>query len=981
MSVFVHGQLMDQIKRDLVIVKECIQLNVSTGHTDANKDAENFYCGLLNTAFGWRLKNLNSLKMDFPAIDLGDTDSKVCIQVTSTEGREKVRNTLKKFFDHKLHTGEGYERLIVLIIGDKPAYRDDFAMEDGFDFEPNRDIWDTAKLIQEIEAQGLEAAKAVAEYLGEQLNIPRAKNPGLRLPFSAMDRNAFVGRENELAELARKLKDSANTPIVVSGLGGMGKTELVARFCADYRGGNVYFVRFRGDFTQTVAVGVASGLAGYKDRKPDLERDYAEAMAQLQNCAPGDILVIDNADEPEGNFGKLQRDSAWQDLRQLNLRLILTTRCEVSGAIRVGNMANKTLYRIFENQGLTLDAARMDALIEAVNGHTMTVDLMARTLKRTRTLTVDRLLAALRKGDLPRQRVRPVDMDRNGAVEQKMIYDHLRKLFNVAEISPEARDVLRNTVLLPEGGMDIEILEAVLDEEKMELLEQQIDHGWLSFDQDTRFVTIHPVVRLVCREELKPNDKNCGAFLYAVWGYYDPKQYNAETFRQFAELFSRAAELLPDGQSDWAIRAGHFWKEIGQAGNALPYELQAVSRLEVSRPESEVLARAYNNVGHTYGALGDHKKALEYKLKALKIWETVLPANHPDLALSYNNVGYTYGDLGDHEKALEYKLKALEIFEKVLPANHPSLATSYNNVGATYGALGDHEKELEYQLKALEIGEKVLPANHPALATSYNNVGGTYGDLGNHEKALEYQLKALKIRETVLPANHPDLALSYNNVGGTYGDLGDHEKDLEYQLKALEIFEKVLPANHPDLAGSYNNVGATYGALGDHEKELEYQLKALEIFEKVLPANHPSLATSYNNVGATYGALGDHEKELEYQLKALKIRETVLPANHPDLALSYNNVGATCGALGDHEKDLEYQLKALEIREKVLPANHPDLALSYNNVGCTYGELGNHEKALEYGERALAIAEHSFPEGHPNMELFRQNVEVLRTWL
>ena len=48
-------------------------------------------------------------------------------------------------------------------------------------------------------------------------------------------------------------------------------------------------------------------------------------------------------------------------------------------------------------------------------------------------------------------------------------------------------------------------------------------------------------------------------------------------------------------------------------------------------------------------------------LKALDIQEKALPEGHPNLAASYNNVGGTYGDLGDHSKALEFKLKALAI--------------------------------------------------------------------------------------------------------------------------------------------------------------------------------------------------------------------------------------------------------------------------------------------------------------------------------
>ena len=139
------------------------------------------------------------------------------------------------------------------------------------------------------------------------------------------------------------------------------------------------------------------------------------------------------------------------------------------------------------------------------------------------------------------------------------------------------------------------------------------------------------------------------------------------------------------------------------------------------------------------------------------IWERVLPPDHPDLARSYNNVGCTYGALGDHGKELEYQLKALGIFERVLPLEHPSIAISYNNVSYTYGELGDHEKELEYNLKALAIREHVLPGNHPSLARSFNNIAWTYYRLGRIGEAATHMRRAADIvNRSPLPAEHKD---------------------------------------------------------------------------------------------------------------------------------------------------------------------------------------------------------------------------------
>ena len=81
---------------------------------------------------------------------------------------------------------------------------------------------------------------------------------------------------------------------------------------------------------------------------------------------------------------------------------------------------------------------------------------------------------------------------------------------------------------------------------------------------------------------------------------------------------------------------------------------------------------------------------------------------HPSTATSYNNIGLSYGNLGDYPKALEYHFKALAIREKVLGKEHPDTAMSYNNIAGVYDSQGDYPKALEYHFKALDIKEKVL---------------------------------------------------------------------------------------------------------------------------------------------------------------------------------------------------------------------------------------------------------------------------------
>ena len=85
---------------------------VSQGEGKRSDASEDMYCDLLNTAFGYKLQNMNWVQDNFPAIDLGDDYKRLAVQVTSTKTPDKVKNTLKRFFDHELN--KKYENAAII---------------------------------------------------------------------------------------------------------------------------------------------------------------------------------------------------------------------------------------------------------------------------------------------------------------------------------------------------------------------------------------------------------------------------------------------------------------------------------------------------------------------------------------------------------------------------------------------------------------------------------------------------------------------------------------------------------------------------------------------------------------------------------------------------------------------------------------------------------------------------------------------------
>lgn len=392
---------------------------------------------------------------------------------------------------------------------------------------------------------------------------------------------------------------------------------------------------------------------------------------------------------------------------------------------------------------------------------------------------------------------------------------------------------------------------------------------------------------------------------------------------------------------------------FGDHKTALEFSFKALKLIEnKSETNPSDLAVAYSNIGTIYDELGDTDKALEYGFKALAIREKNLGEEDENIATSYNNIACAYDKKYDFDRSLEYHIKALAIYEKVCGAEHPNTALSYSNIGYVYNELYDLEKSLEYYIKSLKIRENKLGVDHLDTANTYNNIGSLYDDMGDFDHALEYYLKALAVNEKILGPEHPDVAMICGNIGDLYNVMGDYGKAKEYLCNSLEIKKRVYGTEHLETATGYSNMGLLYDDMGDFKLAIEYYGKALGIREKMLGFEHPDTATSYFNIGSAYSQLGDYNQAQEYYNRALVVVEKVYGKNHPETATCYSCFGVLYNDKGDYRKALDYHLKALAIREKVLGPEHPDTADTYNNIGTTYYYLEDLEKAQEYFQKA-----------------------------
>jgi tetratricopeptide (TPR) repeat protein len=583
------------------------------------------------------------------------------------------------------------------------------------------------------------------EYLPLHEVPPRGPKPPGSTPL--LPHNFyFTGREAELMQIAAAIKGGDGLLIhqaaTITGLGGLGKTQLAVEFAKRYGRfflGGVFWLNLGQPdafHSQITECGLAMNLPGFGSKEP-AEQEAAVRQAWL---APVHRLVIfDNCDSPEA-IALMVR---WLP-ENSSTRMLVTSR---SGALP-GYLA---LAR------LPLKVMPRDQSIELLRRHRPQLD------------------AAL----LRRLGWTPEETDEARREAAGLLVEHPDSLAD--QIAAELGDLplalhLAGSYLAHYGeapGRYLDrLIKARIDDELLEghwLDDSPTDHDWcvhrtlkVSFDRlepDNRpadAAALELLARLAC---LVPGE----AVPWMVVGWADEDddaRHRLADGRERLLALGLAEESRPD-EGTPAAAAAERWLTCHRLILAFVRDILSADQLAAAQTAVERAALAE---AHRLNRTGDPRPVLAWQSHLRHLTATALERGNETAAALANNLGYHLGQAGDPAAAWPYYERALAILERVLGPDHPATALSLNNLGSLLQAMGDPAAARPCYERALAIWERVLGPDHPNTATSLNNLGALLRAMGDPAAARPYYERALTILEKVLGPNHPHTRIVRDNL-------------------------------------------------------------------------------------------------------------------------------------------------------------------------------------------------------------------------
>jgi tetratricopeptide (TPR) repeat protein len=829
-----------------------------------------------------------------------------------------------------------------------------------------------------------EAAElAAAQQLFEALPLdtpPRPTTLPARSRMPLLRNPLFVGREVELLALARSLKGSAGSTLTaaVSGLGGMGKTQLASEFVHRYGqffAGGVFWLNFSNK--DAIANEVAAcGGAAHLDLHPFFaELPIGEQVALVFAAWRGPLpclLVFDNCEDQQ----------LLADYRPTSggARVLVTARrarWEASMDVRIVRLGE--LERIESVALLHMHRPDLDAntglieICDELGDLPLALHLAGNFLATYRLAPFGEpfaYLAQLRRREVLEHpslvgegaATSPTGHDRHVARTFALSYE---RLDTHDPVNASARFLLGcGAQLAPGVPIPRAVLSATLphasDDFAAQLrIENALDRltslGLVNEEAEGE-IRMH---RLVCR------------FVRTIEG--------SEAARDAVEV------LMLTTFPKTSLNQGTV--ELQK----LEPHLRAVADTAVVR--ADLVARALcNALGNFLRINTDYTGAKRYLTIALEIAEALLGHGHPDTFIDLNDLGYIHYYLGDHTQAR--KLLELSLNLEQQAENWPNAAATLDNLAQVAYAEGKSQTAREFYEKALKIRETVLGPEHPDTAITLNNLSTLSFQEGNYAEAISLGERSLQIRMKILPQLNFGVASSLRATGlAMLYTSSTRSEGLNYLQRALTIYEQLLGPTHPrtlvmfgTLVVSWpmkginsiylaqfsakakeistltenstvlNNIGFFFWRMGNYQEAKRNYEKGLAV-EENFPGNSCSIdtVTLNNNLGKLYYSQGDYRSARGFYERSLKCLKAAAGQNVALYAKVLSNLGALLLALEDLVEGREKLEHALALRVELYGEKHKDTASTFDDLGLLTKAEGNFDKAMNLIQLGLTI--------------------------
>lgn len=665
-----------------------------------------------------------------------------------------------------------------------------------------------------------ELAKAIKKVIADESTDSYVSEAGIQTLVSTpnvLPKTVFCGRDDILSEIYEKYQDGERV-LFLHGIGGIGKTQIAKQYAKQHKKDydTIIYATYNGSLKDLIIsdepFAIKPALVRYtlSDGRQEDDAGYLARKIELLNKLSNErtLIIIDNFDVEEDEYLPMLMNGRYH--------LLITTRCDYSrfyptitiNPIDSVDAIKEIFMKNYCGDSVDEDDPALIELIELVNRHTYTIELLAQHMENSDQTPSEMIIALKDRG------IMSMDEEvRNSNMKSQIAYENLLKMFHIFSLNAEDRQVLMYLSLMPIEGVNVKDFKKWANLNSSRTIKSLENRSWVI--RNTEGITLHSIIRSVIKHEIPITEDNCLDFIH--------------NFNQ--SIGEKVAWHLSKKEKD---RLGAIGKSIldsittiTEKTEELFFNVENVAAFGADPQYAEVLAsKLYDYYLRVEGEKSFKAGRSAFKLGWLYAFNSYLPEAR--------------------QKALLWLEKADEILSGIelhtsterspLTQTRVNLAKLYLLQYVDTNDIDDYLKAKNYAEQAIALTEKYfLPGD-----IQYTKVAGAHWQLadvllagGEVSAALEHINTSLDILLPLYTENDGDSMHALNRKAAVLFAAGAYIEARQLAEKSVKGYADFFGENHPLVVGMYTLLGDCCEALGEYTEAKAAYERALEIAESL----------------------------------------------------------------------------------------------------------------------------------------------------
>ncbi|WP_329537107.1 FxSxx-COOH system tetratricopeptide repeat protein (plasmid) [Streptomyces sp. NBC_01450] len=498
-----------------------------------------------------------------------------------------------------------------------------------------------------------------------------------------------------------------------------------------------------------------------------------------------------------------------------------------------------------------------------------------------------------------------------------------------------------------------------------------IDH---TPDTPPRAVRVHRLIQRATRDTLTPDlrdqlARTAADALRAAWPDIERDTDLGQALRANATVLTGTAEdplYRPDAHVV-LYRSGNSLGESGQVSAARDhFQRLATETSNRLGPDHSDTLDARGALARWRGEAGDAAGAATAFAELLTDSERVLGPDHSDTLDARAGLARWRGEAGDAAGAVAAFAELLADQERVNGPDHPDTLQARHNLASWQGWSGDAAGAATAFAELLADQERVNGPDHPDTLQARHNLAWWRGEAGDVVGAAAASEQLVADRERVQGPDHPHTLRARAILARWQGEAGDRATAIATSEQLVEDALRVLGPDHRSTLYIRSNLANQRGAAGDAADAADAFAELLADQQRVLGTDHPDTLDTRHKLAWWQGDAGNAAGAAAAFAKLLVDQERVNGPDHPETLKARHNLAYWQGKSGDAAGAVTAFAKLLVDQERVNGPDHPETLISRHDLAYWQGKSGDAAGAVTAFAKLLADHERVLGPNHPD---------------